>query len=73
MKTPRYTDLRYLNGYRRSVETDVRATFRRVERERAAQAEHDAAEAAAQAAIDAANAAEAEAKVVQVTRKRAAK
>jgi hypothetical protein len=34
MKTPKYTDLhRYPNGYRKSTETDVTGTFRRIRRE----------------------------------------
>lgn len=34
MRTPRYTDMhRYANGYRKSTNTDVAATFRRVRAE----------------------------------------
>ena len=34
MKTPRYTDQhRYPNGYRRSAETNVEATFKRIRAE----------------------------------------
>ena len=34
MRTPRFTDLtRYPNGYRKSTNTDVAATFRRVRAE----------------------------------------
>ena len=34
MKTPRYTDQhRFQNGYRRSVDTDIRETFERARRE----------------------------------------
>ena len=36
MKTPRYTDTnRYPHGYRKSTNTDVEATFRRVKQEQA--------------------------------------
>ena len=46
MKAPRYTDQsRYPNGYRKSANTDVAATFRRVRLEQS--------KAAEQAAIDA--------------------
>jgi hypothetical protein len=30
VKTPRYTDQRYPHGYRKSTNTDIKATFRRV-------------------------------------------
>ena len=33
MKTPRYSDNRYLHGYRKSTNTDLRSTFRRVREE----------------------------------------
>ena len=37
MKNPKYTDLhRYRHGYRKSTETDITGTFRRVLREREA-------------------------------------
>lgn len=41
---PKYTDrTRYPHGYVRSHDTDVKATFRRIQREQVAQAERDAA------------------------------
>ena len=43
MKTPRYTDNRYPNGYRKSVNTSVAATFRRIRAEQKAKAEQEAA------------------------------
>jgi hypothetical protein len=46
MKTPRYTDNRYPNGYRKSVNTSVAATFKRIRAEQKAKAEQDAANAA---------------------------
>ena len=55
MKTPRYSDLRYPNGYVRAAATDVRKTFRRIRERLKAEAE--------QAAKDQA---EAEAKVRQM-------
>ena len=40
MKQPRYTDsFRYANGYRKSTNTDVAATFRRVRLEQTKAAE----------------------------------
>ncbi len=42
MKTPRYTDNRYPHGYRKSTNTDVRATFRRVREEQKRIAEEQA-------------------------------
>ena len=42
MKTPRYTDLRYQNGYVKAANTDVSKTFRR-ERERIKAAAEQAA------------------------------
>ena len=35
MKTPRYTDKRYLRGYVPAARTDIQATFRRIRREMA--------------------------------------
>lgn len=46
VKTPRYTDTRYQNGYRPSAQTDIRKTFARVRAEQKAKAEQDAANAA---------------------------
>ena len=53
MKQPKYTDLRYPNGYVRAAATDVRKTFARIrkaaaEKERAVQAAADAAKAEAE-------------------------
>ena len=39
MKTPRYTDKRYLRGYTPAARTDIQAMFRRVRREMAEAAE----------------------------------
>ena len=39
MKTPRYTDKRYLRGYVPAARTDIQATFRRIRRELAEAAE----------------------------------
>ena len=39
MKTPRYTDKRYLRGYVPAARTDIQATFRRIRREMAEAAE----------------------------------
>ena len=39
MKTPRYTDKRYLRGYTPATRTDIQATFRRIRRELAEAAE----------------------------------
>ena len=58
MKQPKYTDLRYPNGYVRSANTDVSKTFRRARERIKAQAE--------QAARDQA---EAQAKVRKMERK----
>lgn len=36
MRSPKYTDTaRYKHGYRKSTNTDIRATFRRVKQEQA--------------------------------------
>lgn len=43
---PKFTDsTRYANGYRSAVDTDIKATFRRIERENKAKAEREAANA----------------------------
>ena len=42
MKTPRYCDGRYENGYTRAAATDVRKTFRRIRAEQAKAAEQAA-------------------------------
>ena len=39
MKTPRYTDQRYLHGYVPAARTDIEVTFRRIRREIAEAAE----------------------------------
>lgn len=39
MKTPRYTDDRYPNGYRKSVNTNLAATFKRIRAEQKEAAE----------------------------------
>lgn len=40
MKIPRYTDIhKYANGYRKSTNTDIAATFRRIRAEQARNAE----------------------------------
>ena len=58
MKTPRYTDTRYANGYRPAAQTDIRKTFARV------RAYQKAKEAEAVA-----NAAEAQSKTLHLPRK----
>lgn len=50
MKTPRYTDLRYPNGYKSAAQTDIRKTFARIRAEQKAKAEQDARNAAEAAA-----------------------
>lgn len=50
MKTPRYTDLRYPNGYKPAAQTDIRKTFARIRAEQKAKAEQEARNAAEAAA-----------------------
>lgn len=42
MKTPRYTDDRYPNGYRPAAQTNIALTFRRIRAEQKAAAERAA-------------------------------
>lgn len=60
MRTPRYTDNRYLNGYRPAAQTNVALTFRRIRAEQKAAAD-----------LAAANKAEAERKTLPLKRKTA--
>lgn len=71
MKTPKYTDTRYVNGYRPAAQTDVRKTFARIRAELKANADQEAALLKAQAERDAANAAEAQVKVKPLKEKAA--
>ena len=63
MRTPKYSDTRYQNGYKRAAETDIRRTFNRVRAEAEKKAAAKAAEQMRLAEEEAAIQAEREAKV----------
>ena len=46
MKTKFTDSTRYPNGYKQAVETDIKATFRRIRAEQKAKAEQEAADSA---------------------------